>query len=168
MKRDRSKTGSAILEFTLCSIPLMFVWLGTVQMSIGMWHYHTLQYALKHGGEYLTVHGSSTGYCKTNNCRVQDVAGVIANSAVGMMQKDIYLTFTPVSASDHSTAGTAISCTLDNCLTTGTAFPGSYGEFEIQAEYKFANSLAMFATGSKAVKFGTPWFPGYTHQIVLF
>jgi hypothetical protein len=168
MRRGRKETGSAILEFTFTGVTLMFVWICIVQMALGMWHYHTLQYAVKRGGEYLALHGSSAGYCKSNSCRVEEVAAVIAKYAVGMQKSDIKLTFTPVSSSDHSTTGTATSCALSACITNTTAFPGSFGEFEIKAEYQFSNALAMFAVGSGAVKFGKPWFPGYTHQVVLF
>jgi hypothetical protein len=174
MKRRSRQTGSAIVEFTLTGIPLIFVWISIVQMAIGMWNYHTLQYSLKMGGSYLSTHGSATGYCGTpgNNCRVQDVAAVIAQYATGMQQRNVNLTFIPVTGgvtgTDHQTTGTAIPCTLDTCLTTTTAFPNGAPEFEIKAEYQFKNALGMVAFGGGPVKFGNPWFPAYTHQIVLY
>jgi hypothetical protein len=169
MKRHNRQAGSAMVEFTLTGIPLIFIWISIVQMALGMWNYHTLQYSLKKGGSYLSVHGSATGYCSNNLCRVQDVASVIATYATGMKQSDINLTFTQVTSSvDHTTTGTSTSCTLAACLSNTTSFPNGAPEFEIKAEYQFKNALGMVAFGGGPVKFGNPWFPAYTHQIVLY
>jgi Flp pilus assembly protein TadG len=168
MTRRRQQGGSALVEFTMTGVPLLFIWIGIIQISLGMWHYHTLQYAIKQAGSYLTVHGSSTGYCKSNNCRVEDVATIMATYALGMQQSTINMTFTPV-ASDHTTKGAATTCTLDACQTNTTAFPNGNPEFEIQAEYQFTNALGMVAPGAGGVvKFQNPWFPAYTHQVVLY
>lgn len=168
MTRRKKQTGSAMVEFTLTGVPLIFIWIGVVQMSLGMWNYHTLQYAIKQAGTYVSMHGLSTGYCKSNSCRVEDAASVMAAYAVGMKASSINMTFTPV-ASDHSTQGTATTCTLDNCQTNTTAFPNGNPEFEIKAEYQFKNGLAMVAPGSSGVvKFQNPWFPAYTHQVCLY
>ncbi|HWD00235.1 MAG TPA: TadE family protein [Candidatus Sulfopaludibacter sp.] len=169
MARRKGQTGSAIVEFTMTGIPMMFVVISMVQMAIGMWNYHTLQYALKKGGSYLSVHGSATGYCLNNTCRVQDVATVIAQYATGLNPNNVNMTFIPVTSSvDHTTTGTAITCKLNVCKTTTTAFPNGAPEFEIKAEYQFKNALGMVAFGKSPVKFGNPWFPAYTHQIVLY
>jgi hypothetical protein len=47
-----------MLEFALTGIPLIFIWISIVQMAIGMWRYHTIQYAVKTAGAYIVVHGS--------------------------------------------------------------------------------------------------------------
>ena len=160
-----------MLEFVFTGVPLIFVWIGIVDMSLGMWNYHTLQYAIKQAGSYVSTHGLSTGYCQSNNCRIEDAAAVMAQYALGMQAANITMTFTPISSSDHTTTGTATTCTLDNCETNATAFPNGYGEFKIQAEYQFKNAMAMVAPGSLdkgVVSFKNPWFPAYTHQIVLY
>jgi Flp pilus assembly protein TadG len=168
MRRRKQQGGSAMVEFTLTGIPLIFIWISIVQMSLGMWNYHTLQYAIKQAGAYVAVHGSGTGYCKANSCRVEDAAAVMAQYAVGMPASAINMTFTPVLA-DHVTKGTATTCTLDSCQTNATAFPNGNPEFEIQAEYQFKSALGMVAPGgSGSVQFRNPWFPGYTHQVVLY
>ncbi len=169
MNRCRKQAGSAMVEFTMTGIPLMFIWISIVQMSIGMWNYHTLQYAIKQTGAYVAVHGGSSGYCRSNACRVQDAATVMAQYAVGIPQSAINMTFTPVSSSDHTTTYTATSCTLDSCLSNSTNFPNGYTEFEIKAEYQFKTALGMVAPGSGGViRFTNPWFPAYTHQQVMF
>ncbi len=174
MARRRSQRGGAMIEFTLTGIPLMFIMISIVQMSIGMWHYHTLQYAVKEAGAYLAIHGSSTGYCKSNTCQIQNVATVMKNDAIGIPPSSMTVTFTPVSSTDHATTGTAYSCRLDNCVTDTTTWPISGynaigSEFEIKAVYTWNNALGMVAPGpGGVVKFGTPTFPGYTHQIIMY
>ena len=169
MKRRKNQGGSAMLEFTMTGIPLMFIWISTVQMSLGMWNYHTMQYAIKQTGAYVATHGSSSGYCKANSCKVSDAAAIMAQYAVGIPASAINMTFTPVSSTDHTTTYTATSCTLDNCKTNTTAFPNGYTEFEIKAEYQFKNALGMIAPGPGGViQFKNPWFPAYTHQQVMY
>lgn len=168
MARRKKQAGSAMVEFALTGIPLIFIWIGVVQMALGMWHYHTLQYAIKQAGAYLAVHGSTSGYCKTNNCRVQDVASIMATYAIGVPQASINMTFTPVAA-DHTTKGTATTCVLNSCLTNATAFPNGNPEFEIKALYQYKNAIAMVAGGSGgAMQFRSPWLPAYTHQVVMY
>lgn len=172
--RQRQR-GSALVEFVLTGVPLIFIIISIVQMSIGMWHYHTLQYAVKEAGNYLSIHGAGTGYCKSNTCQIQNVASVLKTDAIGIPASSIYVTFTPISSTDHATTGTAYSCRLDNCVTDTTAWPttgyNSIGsEFAILAKYQWSNALGMVAPGGGrgVVTFGTPWFPGYTHQIIQY
>jgi len=175
MSRNKRQRGGAMLEFALTGVPLMFIVICVIQMAIGMWHYHTLQFAVKEAGAYLSLHGSGTGYCKSNTCQIQNVATILKNDAIGIPAASITVTFTPISSSDHATAGSAYSCTLSNCVTDTTVWPvsgyNSIGsEFEIKALYQWQNALGMvtFGAGASPVKFQNPWFPGYTHQIIEY
>ena len=167
MAQRKRERGGAMVEFTLTGIPLLFMIISIIQMSIGMWHYHTLQYAVKEAGAYLAIHGSSTGYCKSNSCQIQNVASVLQQDAIGIPSSAVTVTFTPISSADHATAGTAYTCTLSNCVSDATVWPvsgyNSVGsEFEIKALYQWSNALGMvtFGNGTDPVKFGNPWFPG--------
>ena len=177
----RKQRGSAILEFALTGVPLIFMWISIVQMSLGMWRYHTMQYAIKAAGAYVAVHGADCTV-GTNSCgiKVKDAAQVFANSAFGMDQSQVNMTFS-VLASDHTTVvGTPITCTLgptggSTCLSNNTSWPptgnNSPGQdFEIKADYLWRSALAMVAPGPGAgsVRFGTYHLPGYTHQFILF
>jgi hypothetical protein len=164
-----------MVEFALTGIPLLFFMICVIQMAIGMWHYHTIQYAVKQAGAYLTTHGSSSGYCKSNTCQIQNVSTVLQAAAIGLPSNSVYLTFTPISSSDHTTTGTAYSCRLDSCVSDSTAWPASGynsvgSEFSIKAEYQYFHSMGMvsFGQGIDPIKFGNPWFPGYTHQAILY
>ena len=54
----RKTRGNALLEFTLMGIPLIFVLISIVQLSIGLWRYYSLQYAVKAAGSYISMHGA--------------------------------------------------------------------------------------------------------------
>jgi Flp pilus assembly protein TadG len=175
MKCTKAQRGSTLLEFTLACIPLLFAWLGIVQLGIGMWRYHTLQYAVKATGAYVAVHGSDCA-ASPNNCaiEIENAAQVLQGIAFGISPTSVNVTFTAVAA-DHLTPVSSVSCRLDSCLSNTTAWPPSGNnspgqEFEIKAVYQFQSALAMVAPGSGGgpVQFGTFYFPGYTHQTILF
>ena len=176
MQQPIQQRGSAMLEFTLVGIPLIFVWIGIAQMSFGMWNYHALQYAVKTAGDYTSIHGAGCG-SNGNSCSIQikDVAAIIQSRAPGVGPTLTNLTFAAISPTDHSTTLSSVSCRLDACLTDTTPWPlsgyNSQGqEFSISAYYQFQSAIAMVAPGqgNGPVQFGTATFPAYTHQIVLF
>jgi len=175
MRKLRGRRGVALVEFTLCGIPVLFAWISVVQMSIGMWYYATMQFAVKAAGAYIAHHGatcSSTGY--SCSIQIKDAAAVLVANARGLDQSKISVTFTALK-SDHTTAATPVSCTLDSCVTNTTAWPPTgYGaagsDVEIKANYQWSSALAMVAPGpgAKAMRFGTFNLPAYTHQFILF
>lgn len=173
MSRRRRQRGGAMVEFALTGIPLLFFVICNVQMAIGMWHYHTIQYAVKQAGAYLASHGSSSGYCQSNTCQIQQIATVMKTNAIGLPSNAVYMTFTPI-GTDHVTAGTSYSCRLDSCVTDTTTWPinnynGIGSEFSIKAEYQYTHSMAMVVFGPGGnIQFLNPWFPGYTHQMILY
>lgn len=171
MMRRKRQSGSAMLEFALCGVPLIFVWISTVQMALGMWHYHTLQYATKAAGAYLSVHGSNYIQQGNSAIEIKDVATVLANSAIGVPASDVSVTFTAYKSDGTTT--TTHSCTLSSCETDTTAWPPTNyntvgNNFDIHTEYQWKNSIAMFAPGHGSLNFSSFWLPGHTHQFILF
>ena len=175
--RRGGRKGSAIVEFAMTGIPLMFVWISIVQMALGMWHYHTLQYASKMGGVYLQTHGHDYCISPGNTCTISTVAQVIANNAIGMLPSQITATFTPYDLNGN--VGTAVTCSpLTACQTGGASastqwFPTGYDfqtcQFTIKLEYQFNSALAMVAPGNGVVRFANSyWFPAFTHQTIIF
>jgi Flp pilus assembly protein TadG len=174
MVPGKTRRGSAMLEFTLIGIPMMFVWISIIQMSMGMWQYHTLQEATKATGAYLAVHGST---CSTqpNNCAItiSNAATLFHNLAFGMPSTSVNVTFSAV-ASDHVTVASSVSCRLDSCLTNTTAWPPTGNntpgqDIAVKAVYQLHAPLAMFVPGAGAPQqSGVFYLPGYTHQTILF
>ena len=170
------RRGSAILEFAVVGIALLFIWICIAQMAIGMWRYHTLQYAVKMASAYMATHGVDCGQ-SGNSCSITiaNAAQVLQNAAVGIPPSTISVTFTPY-LSDHVTAAGSpypVTCTLNNCLTNTTAYPPSgYGspgcDIRIQATYTFQSALALVVPGGGSTSFGTYSFMSDTQQTVMF
>jgi Flp pilus assembly protein TadG len=172
-KNRRRQKGNSLLEFTLVGIPLIFVWISIVQMAIGMWHYHSLQYAVKMAGAYASVHGASCSR-PGNSCAIQikDAAAVLQRSSPGAAASTsvTFRTYMP----DHATASpTVVTCTLSDCLTNMTPWPptgwGEPGyEIDIKAVYTYSSGLAMFIPGSGSVRFGVYNLSASTRQPIVF
>jgi hypothetical protein len=174
MSHRKKTRGSALLEFAFTGVPLIFVLISIAQMGIGMWRYHTLQYAVKTAGAYLTKHGADCAV-SPNSCTVQikDAAQVLANAAFSVPSSSINLTFSAVD-SDHTTVRSTVTCQLSACLNNTTTWPpASYNnpgqDVRIKADYVFSSALSMVAPGAGSpVSFGTFHFPGYTQQTIIF
>jgi Flp pilus assembly protein TadG len=166
MRMRRHRRGSAILEFVLTGIPLMFVWISIVQLSLEMWHYHTLQYAVKAAGAYVAHKGSAYVSAGNTAKTISDAAAVLRDSAIGMPTTSLQVTWT--------SGATSVTCYLNNCLTNTTTWPptatSSAGStFTIKADYVFNAGAIRMVTGKYApVRFGSHHMPGYTRQAILF
>jgi Flp pilus assembly protein TadG len=175
--RGRRK-GSALLEFTLVGIPLIFLWLSVVQMGIGMWQYHTIQYAVKMATSYASVHGATCA--SPNSCfvNVSDVVNMFQTNAIGVPMSKVALTLT--SQSGASVTCSAVSTCSGNASWSTTWPPTASNDnavgkwIKIRADYTFNSSLAMFLPGSGSVHFGSNVgagafdFPGYSYQLIQF
>lgn len=181
MKRRNKRRGTALLEFALTGPPLIFIWISIIQMALGMWHYHTLQYAVKATGRYLAQHGSDCG--GSNNCllEIENLAAQMKTYAIGVPAAAIHLTFNSISSSDHSTVLASVSCPLTDSATPAngcdnnttqwlpSANNAEGSEFEIQAEYHWSPIIGIVAPGiGNSMIFGTFWLPAYTHQVTVF
>jgi hypothetical protein len=171
MDRNKKRRGIAMVEFAFTGIPLMFIWISVVQMALGMWHYHTLQYSVKQAGKYLAEHGSD---CTTTcNIQIKDVATQLANNAIGIPPSAIQVTFKTISGSDHTTVTNTVSCELDTCETNSTAWPPSNAntlpaDFSILAEFQWSPAIGIVTPGGHGTVFGSFWLPAYTHQLLLY
>ena len=180
MMRRKRQRGSALLEFTLTGVPLIFMWISTVQLALGMWRYSSMQYAVKATGNYLAVHGAGCASPNTCTTTIASLASIVKTNTIGIPSTVLQMTFNSVSASDHTTVLSTISCTLSNATTpssgcdqNATTWPPSSNnsagaEFEIQAGFQWSPAIGMVAPGSGAVNFGSFWLPSYTHQFILF
>ncbi len=166
--------GSALIEFTLAGIMLIFVWISIVQMAIGMWRYTTVQYATKLAGSFSAVHGMGCwqpGY----SCAIQikDAARIIRKNAPGLDPTTTNVVFSAISPTDHLTVLASHPCRLDNCVNDTTWWPliphaAAGKELRIKVDYLYNPGMAMWVPGAGGVLFGSTRLPGDTHQIILF
>lgn len=163
----KQQRGSAVVEFVLTGIPLLFITIGIFWMSLGMWHFHTLQYASKVTAAYISTHGASYVSAGGTSIKVKDVANVLAAQAVGVTPSAITATFTA--------GNTTKTCRLDLCQADSTTvWPPTTDnttgtDIKVKAVYTFLSAFAMWTPGNSAVSFANSYaLSGYSHQQILF
>jgi len=173
--KNRRRRGSAMLEFVMTGIPLLFIWVSTIEMARGMWQYHSLQYAVKQTALYASVHGATCA--SPNNCfvNVSSVVNVFSNYATALPLSKVQLQLT-------SSSGTVTCTVVSTCSSNGSwgnqwppAGANAIGaDIKIRADYTFSSALALFIPGSGIVRFGSSAgagafdLPGYSHMQILF
>lgn len=149
--------GSAMIEFTLVGIPMIFVLVSTFEISRAMWNYHTLAYAIREGTRYAVVHGSGCASDPLNTCQttIGQVAQRIQYAGIGLDPSQLTLTFT--------SSGHAIPCTLNACLGNTTLWPESPkntpgNAIAISGSLPFQSAIAMFWPGASGGGTNLPTF----------
>lgn len=155
MQRRKQRRGELLVEFTLCSIPLIFICISVFWMAVDMWEYHTLVAAVNEAARYASVHGSD---CAGKTCaiRVEDVANVLANRAVGLPPGRINATLT-------SSAQNYTCNPLTSCQTNASAWPslaantpataGAGTDISISATFTVGEPKDIWVPGAGTVKF---------------
>jgi Flp pilus assembly protein TadG len=159
--RRHAQRGSAMIEFVLVGIPLIFVMISIFEISRAMWMYVTVAHAVKEGVRFAVVHGNNCTIAP-NSCRVQvrDIATRIANNGVGLLP-DQFLNVQFISSTR------TVTCpTLNDCLTGAagntywpTSAPGAAADvgssrgadLEITGRYQFTSLILMFWPGAAPV-----------------
>jgi len=113
-----ARRGSALVEFVLVGIAAVALMITTAQMSIAMWNYHTLAYAVHETNRYIASHGEGCAL-GTNNCTitVSQVAQKLASNAIGLLPANLTMTLTPNSGSSNAVSCNPVSACYSN--TTG-------------------------------------------------
>ena len=158
--KPRGTRGSALLEFTLVGITLLFIWVSIVEMALGMWNYHTLQYAVKMAAGYASVHGATCSI-SPNSCSVNlsNVVNVFQTAAIGIPMNKVVLRLTTTSGA-VTTCNPVSSCSSNAAWNTNWP-PSSNSDnavgkdIYIRADYTFNTALAMFTGTGSAVRFGS-------------
>ncbi len=167
-KRKVRQRGSAMIEFTLVGIPMIFMLVSIFEISRAMWNYHTLAFAVREGTRYAVVHGSGCTSDPLNSCQVTvgQVAQRIQNAGIGLEPSQLNLTFT---SSGHS-----IPCTLKTCVGIATVWPETPNNIPgsavtISASLPFQSALAMLWPGAgRGVSFPTFNFTAGSSDIIQF
>jgi len=167
MRQRKQQRGSAIVEFCLTGIPLIFIWIGIFWMAFGMWEFHTLQYASKVANSYLATHGAQYVSVSGSAIQVKNVANVLAANAVGIVPSMVTLTLT-------AGAQTPYSCRLDTCQTDTTSWPPAAAntvgtDIKLKAAFTFTSAFGMWTPTIGGTAFSNSYsLAGYSHQQILF
>jgi len=168
--RKHAKRGSAMVEFAVAVTGTMLLFSATIQLSLGMWNYHTLAYAVHETTRYASTHGkgcTALGYtCKIT---VGDITSKIKSLAVGIPDSSAIVTLTTQS-------GAVTTCNpLNTCYTSTTVWPPSSNSdnlvgnrITISAKYRYRSALLFFWPGSGTLQFGTIWLPASSTSAIVF
>jgi Flp pilus assembly protein TadG len=168
--RNRQRRGSAMVEFTLAGVALIFLTLCTFHLSLAMWNYHTLTYAVHETTRYMSVKGvNCTKPGNTCSVTVGNIATKIATLGIGLQSANLSMTLT-------TDSGAETPCSpLSSCLTSPTVWPPGTNtdnavgkKITISAMYKYNSPMLFFWPGTEAQRFGTVWLPTSSTQTIVF
>ena len=167
-RRSARCSGQSTIEFTLVSIPLIFILISTVEMARGMWNYEMLASAVRAGAHFASTHGKTCG-TGLNTCtvKVSDVAKAIQSAAPGLPSDNFNIVMS------SATAGPVSCSPLTSCLSNSARWPplidsGQGLDVSISASYTFRSAMSMFWPGAGHVQFGVFTFVAYTRQPIQF
>ncbi len=141
--RNRRRSGQSLIEFTLMGIPMVFVTISVVYVSIGMWQFHSLAYASEMTARYVSVHGATCA-ANGNTCTI-----TVGNVATFFSTQAMALDTSKVIVKMKDNSGTTTCNPLNTCNTTSTQFPAASSnavgsDITITATYGVKSPLAMF------------------------
>jgi Flp pilus assembly protein TadG len=160
-RTNRGRKGSEILEFTLTSIPLIFLLTGTFQVGIGMWGYHSLAEGVKTAARLAAVRGPG---CAGKSCAT--TVGTYVSIMLGSgVPGNANVTFTA--------AGATYTCNpLTSCSGSSSVWPSLSSttlgsDVVVTATYQFRTLLPMVTMGGSA-SIGSQTFGAKSRQMVVF
>ena len=142
------------------AIPLIFTLIATVYLSIGLWEYDTLAYAVRQGARYAALKGQACATANGNSAcaTVGNIAQVVNNSAVGLPNGQMQMWL-------KTDSGAQTACQpLSSCLSSSTAWPPSTSSdnalgkmVTISAQYTFnyplGGSFNLPASSTQLIQF---------------
>lgn len=151
-----AERGSALIEFTLVGIGLLFVLICTFEMARGMWIYHTLAHVSKEATRFLIVHGAE---CQTRTACLADAnlgtfASRVQFHGIGLVPANLDVqvfrggTQVVGSAGGYVTLGSLAGSTAVWATTANTGLP-----IQVSFRYPFQSALALLWPSAGQVKF---------------
>lgn len=141
--RSGSRRGSALIEFTLLGIPILFTAISIVAVSIDMWEFHSLAYSTEATARYATTHGA-TCTANSNSCTITigTLATFYSSQAIALDPAQVIVKFT-------DSSGTVTCNPVNTCYSNSTQFPAalynSIGmDVKVTATYILKNPVTMF------------------------
>lgn len=143
LRRTGRRRGNALIEFTLLGIPLTFMTISIVAISIDMWEFHNLAFATEATARYVTLHGATCA-ANSNSCTITvgNVATFFEGAGLALSSGSVIVTLTDGS-------GTTTCNPVSTCASSSTQFPNaSYNsvgnDVTVSATYVLKNPVAIF------------------------
>jgi Flp pilus assembly protein TadG len=156
IKRQRQQRGSAMVEFTLSGIALLFTLICVFEVARGMWIYHTLAHASKEATRYLIVHGTECQ--KRATCDADATLGALASRVtyhgVGLLPQQleiqVYVRNNQIVGSGN---GYVTMSSLAGSATRWSDAANLGQPIQVGLRYPFRSALAMLWPGAGRVNF---------------
>lgn len=145
-----------MLEFALVGIPTLFLTVSTVEVSMTMWQYHTLEECATVGARYVITHGADCASSCTVN--VGNVISKITATGVGLDPTKLSVTLVSASTSPTGTTYNPAS----SYTSTATQFPPTADatvgdDITVIVSYTEDNPFMMLWTGDKVANGGSSY-----------
>lgn len=154
-----------MLEFAMTGVPVIFVLVSVLWMSIGMWEYHTLVEAVNATARTAVVHGAG---CVGKTCAttIDSTAKLLAASAIGIPPGQLNATFT-------STASTVTCNPLSACYGNAAAWPTLAGnttstDLTVAATFQFTSPISLWSAHQGTQQFGVVTLGANSRQPIVF
>jgi hypothetical protein len=165
-----SRRGTAMVEFVLHAIPLLFVSISLVWASVGVWEYHTLVQAVNETARFAAFHGAD---CVGQSCAttVEQIANTLAGKAVGIPAGNMNVTLT--SSAQNYTCDPLSSCQSNSSawptLSGNTAYGAAGGtNLSITATFQFTSAISMWVPMYGKMQFAGVTLGANSTQPVLY
>ncbi len=148
--------GSALVEFTLVGLGLLFVLICIFEMARGMWIYHTLAHVSKETTRFLIVHGKQ---CQSGaTCLGESTLGTMVNRigfhGVGLMTEDLDVqVFRNGTQVVGSGGGYVRVANLAGSAAVWDTSAVSGSSIQVAFRYPFRSALALLWPGAGKVSF---------------
>jgi Flp pilus assembly protein TadG len=164
---DKGRRGSALLEFTLVGIPILFVSTSVMAAGLNMWQFHNLAYATQMTARYAAMHGRTCTQ-NGNSCTV-----TVGNLAAYFEGQAMALDASKVNLKLQSLSETIQCNPLNTCASSTTVFPnasdnGVKFDIVLTAVYPVTNPIAMFWPGAGSVNAATFNLYATSRQMIIF
>lgn len=163
----RRRRGYGVIEFTIIGIPIIFLTVSIIEVSLAMWQYHTLAYAVSVTTRYVITHGRSCSQ-NGNTCTITlgSVATTFKNQAIALDASKVNLTL-------YTQTATTTCNPLTNCTSSTAQFPSTTDngvnlDVTLVAKYPVSNPFPFFWPGSAPQSGGTFTLAATSRQRIVF
>lgn len=166
-RTQKKRRGSALLEFTLIGIPVIFISTSVMSASLDMWQFHNLAYGTQMTARYVAMHGRT---CTQNGNACTMTVGNVASYFEGQA---LALDASKLNVKLQSLSETINCNPLDTCNSSATVFPNSSDngvkfDIVVTATYPMTNPIALFWPGVGSVTPSTFNLFATSRQMIVF
>jgi Flp pilus assembly protein TadG len=167
MSKLGKRRGNALIEFTLVGIPVIFLTISVFSISIDMWEFHELPYAVEMTARYAATHGQGCAQ-SGNTCSI-----TVAKMVTYFEAQNISLIPSLVNVTFTDGSGSTSCAPLSNCAASATTFPHTgYNapgqDITVYATYTLKNPIAMFWPPTQSAVWQNFTVSATSRQRILF